>query len=34
MRSKWLWLAGGVLLGAVIAPKLRSLPLLNKLPSY
>ena len=34
MKSKWLWALGGVLVGAIVAPKLRSLPLLNKLPSY
>lgn len=25
MNSKWVWLAAGVLLGAVVAPKIRSL---------
>lgn len=24
MRSKWIWLAGGVVLGAIVAPKLRA----------
>lgn len=34
MKNKpWLWLAGGIVLGAVVAPFVRSLPLLNKLPT-
>lgn len=33
MDKKYMWLAAGVLLGVVLAPKLRSLPVLDKLPS-
>jgi len=30
---KWLQVFVGVVIGAVVAPKLRSLPVFNKLPS-
>lgn len=30
--NKWLWLVGGVILGAIVAPKLRSF--VPRLPSY
>ena len=33
MDKKYLLYAGLVLLGVILAPKLRSLPLLDKLPS-
>ena len=33
MKNKWLIYGGLVLLGVVLAPKLRTLPLLDKLPS-
>ncbi len=32
MKSKWWWALGGLVLGAVIAPKLHAL--VPKLPSY
>ena len=32
MSNKWLWLAGGVVLGAIVAPKLRAW--FPSLPSY
>jgi len=33
VKNKWLIYGGLVLLGVVLAPKLRTLPLLDKLPS-
>ena len=33
MKNKWLIYGGLVLLGVVLAPKIRTLPLLDKLPS-
>lgn len=33
MNKKWLMYAGIFLAGVVLAPKVRSLPLLDKLPS-
>lgn len=33
-RKKWLWLGAAFLLGVVAAPKVRSLPLGNKLPVF
>jgi hypothetical protein len=33
MDKKWLVYAGLVLLGVVLAPKIRTLPLMSKLPS-
>ncbi len=32
MKNKWVWLVGGVVLGAVVAPKLRTW--FPALPSY
>jgi hypothetical protein len=32
MDKKWLWLAGGVLLGIVLQPQISKLPLVNKIP--
>lgn len=32
-KSKLMWLLAGVALGVVAAPKLRSLPLVSKLPT-
>ncbi len=31
MRSKWLWALGGLVVGAIVAPKIRSL--IPRLPS-
>lgn len=31
-KSKLMWLAGGVILGIVLAPQISKLPLVNKLP--
>ena len=33
MKSKLLWLAGGVVLGVVFAPQVAKIPGLNKLPT-
>ncbi len=33
MDKKYMWLIAGVLIGVIAAPKIRSLPALNKLPS-
>jgi len=33
MKGKWVPLLAGVVLGAIVAPLLRSLPVLGKLPS-
>lgn len=33
MKSKWMIYGGIFLLGVVLAPKVRTLPLLDKLPS-
>jgi hypothetical protein len=33
MDKKYMWLIAGLLIGVVAAPKIRSLPGLNKLPS-
>lgn len=32
MDKKWLWYGGIFLLGVVLAPRVRALPVLNKLP--
>jgi hypothetical protein len=31
--NKWLWLAGGVVLGIILQPQISKLPLVNKLPT-
>lgn len=31
--NKWLWLAGGVVLGIVLAPQISKLPLVSKIPT-
>lgn len=31
-KSKLLWLAGGVVIGIVLAPQISKLPLVNKIP--
>lgn len=31
-KDKLLWLAGGVVLGIVLAPQISKLPLVNKIP--
>jgi hypothetical protein len=31
-NNKFLWLAGGVVLGIVLAPQISKLPLVNKIP--
>lgn len=33
MKKEHMWLAAAFLAGVVLAPKVRTLPLLNKLPS-
>lgn len=34
MKNKWLIYGGIFLLGVVLAPKMRTLPLLDKLPQF
>ena len=31
-KSKLLWLAGGIVVGIVLAPQIQKLPLVNKIP--